>query len=223
MNKQKLFASGVIFFLIIVSTVLAQNSIQFNPGSLVNITGVKCLYFNESICNDAVSCNITVINDTSDFLILNQEMDVLTDAFRSYNVGLAPNYTAEWSAVVACDTGGIEEFIINIGETATVWETGFIIGLVGLIVLYALTGFFIFDKEYWMIKSFFFFSAFGMLIVLINSAKIFAIGTNSNTIMDMGLLVAIVSLSVMFLYLFIFFFIETIKSLKEKQGVRWNY
>ena len=62
-----------------------------------------------------------------------------------------------------------------------------------------------------------------MLIILINSAKIFAIGTNANTIMDMGLLVAIVSLSVMFLYLFVFFFIEIIKSLKEKRGVRWKY
>lgn len=223
MNKQKVFASGIVFFLIIVSTILAQDSIQFNPGELINITGIKCLEQNESSCSDSIACNITVINDTQDFLVLSQEMYILPDAFRGYNVGYAPNYTTEWSAVTNCDNGGITEFVIFIGETATDWETGFIIGMIGLIAIYALAGFFIFDKEYWMLKSFLFFSAFGMLIVLINSAKIFAVGTNSNTIMDMGLLIAIVSLSVMFLYLFVFFFIETIKSLKEKQGVRWNY
>ena len=223
MNKQKIFTLGILFCLIMINMVLAQNTIQFNPGDLVNITGVKCLYQNESICADNIICNITVINDTGDFLVLNKEMNVLADAFRNYNCGYAPNYTAEWSAVVSCDNGGVTEFIINIGETATDWETGFIFGMVGLIAIYALSGFFIFDKEYWMLKSFLFFAAFGMMIILINSAKIFAIGTNSNTIIDMGLLIAIVSLSVMFLYLFIFFFIGIIKLLKEKKGVRWNY
>ena len=224
MTKKQLFIPSIFFFLLmIISFVSAQDSIQFNPGALVNITGIKCLEKNESICSDDIVCNITVINDTQDFLVLNQEMYLLPNAFRGYDAGYAPNYTAEWSAVASCDNGGITEFIIFIGETKTDWETGFIIGMVGLIAIYALSGFFIFDKEYWMLKSFLFFSAFGMLIVLINSAKIFAIGTNSNTIMNMGLLIAITSLSVMFLYLFVFFFIGIIKSLKDKRGVRWNY
>jgi len=212
----------LVFVIICIGFVSAQNSIKFNPGELVNITGVKCIEKNDSGCNDAVSCNITAINDTQDFIASQQAMVVLPDSFRGYNLGYAPNYTTEWSAVTSCSNGGIEEFIIFIGETKTDWEMGFIIGLVGLIVIYALTGFFIFDKEHWLLKSFFFFSAFGMLIVLINSAKIFAIGVKSNSILDVGLLIAIVSLSVMFLYLFVFFFVELIKSLKEKRGVRWN-
>jgi len=225
MNDKKKYTKLFLLALVILSIgfISAQDSIQFNPGALVNITGVKCLEQNDTSCSDEVNCSITIINDTEHFLHVNQSMIVLTDAFRGFNAGYAPNYTAEWSAVTSCENGGITEFVISIGETKTDWETGFIIGMVGLIAIYALSGFYIFGKEYWMLKSFLFFAAFGMLIVLINSAKIFAIGTNSNTIMDMGLLVAITSLSVMFLYLFVFFFIGIIKSLKDKRGVRWNY
>ncbi len=222
-KKYGLFIFAFLLFSISFGLFSAQDSIQFNPGELVNITGVRCLNINDSLCADSINCNITIINDSSSFLFTNEIMDILVNSFRGFDAGNAPNYTTEWSSVVDCSNGGIEEFVIEIGETKTDWETGFIIGLVGLIAIYALAGFFIFDKEYWLLKSFLFFAAFGMLIILINSAKIFAIGTNSNTIMDMGLLISIISLSVMFLYLFVFFFIEIIKSLKEKKGVRWNY
>ncbi len=97
------------------------------------------------------------------------------------------------------------------------------IGLIGLIVLYVFTGYYIFDKEYWLIKSLFYFFAFGLLLVLINSAKIFAVGSDSDKIITVGYTITIVSLSVMFLYLFVFFFIEMIKSMKEKKGVRWRF
>jgi len=226
MNDRKKYILFIFIFLLLPmgsGLLLAQDSIQFNPGTLVNITGVRCLNVNDSLCADSINCNITIINDSSSFLYTNEVMTILANSFRGFNAGNAPNYTTEWSAVVDCSNGGVEEFVIEIGETATDWETGFIVGMVGLIFIYACAGFFIFDKEHWLIKSFLFFASFGMSIVLINSAKIFAIGTKSNTIMDMGLLIAIVGLLVMFLYLFTFFFIEIIKSLKEKRGIRWNY
>lgn len=225
MNDKKNYLLLFIFVSLSLCTgiISAQNTMQFNPGDLVNITGVKCLDQNESSCANAVLCNITIINDTQDFLVLDKQMDFLPDAFRSYSAGYAPNYTTEWSAVVVCINGGIEEFVILIGETATDWETAFILGMVGLIVLYAMAGFFVFDKEYWMIKSFLYFAAFGMLIVLINSARILAVGSESNTIILVGFTIAIVSLLVMFLYLFVFFFIGILKSLKDRRGVRWNF
>ena len=220
MNEKILFI--FIFAFLFLNLVYAQNSIQFYPGSLVNITGVRCLEKNNSVCSNSINCFITIINDTEDFLYINQTMNVLPNGFRSFNVGYAPNYTTEWSAVVDCDNGGIEEFIIEIGETKTDWETAFIAGMVGLISIYALAGSYIFNKEYWLIKSFMYFSAFGMLLVLINSAKILAVGSDSNKIITIGYTIAIVSLLIMFLYLFVFFFIEIIKSLKEKKGVRWK-
>jgi len=225
MNDKKVFlsASFIIILSLCIGLLSAQNSISFNPGELINITGVKCLEKNDTSCSNYINCYITIINDTEDFLYINQTMDILADAFRGFNAGYAPNYTTEWSAVVSCDNGGIEEFIIEIGEGETDWENGFIMGLVGLIAIYAMAGFFIFDKEYWLLKSFLYFAALGMLIVLINSAKIIAIGDNSNKILNVGILIAITSLLVMFLYLFVFFFIEIIKSLKEKRGIRWKF
>lgn len=204
-------------------TFISANSMEVNPGDLVNITEVRCLNANNSLCADSVNCSITIINDTEDFLYTNQTMTILANAFRGLDAGYAPNYTAKWSAVVDCANGGIEEFIIAIGETATDWETAFMIGLIGLIVLFVFAGYSIFDKEYWLIKSLFYFLAFGMLLVLINCAKIFAVGSDSDKIITVGYTIAIVSLSVMFLYLFVFFFIEMVKALKEKKGVRWRF
>jgi len=225
MIKQNIYFFFIVLFsLTSISFVLAeQDSIQFNPGDLINITGIRCIEKNNTICNEDVVCNITIINDTQDFLYTNATMDVLNNGFRCFSAGYSPNYTTTWSAVVDCDNGGIEEFVIDIGETKTDWETAFILGMVGLISLYALAGFYIFDKEYWLIKSFLYFAAFGMLLVLINSAKILAVGSDSDKIMTVGLTIAIVSLSIMFLYLFVFFFIEIIKSFKEKKGVRWRF
>ena len=225
MNDKKIYAGLFIFMFTIISLgfVCAQNTIQFNPGDLVNITGIKCLQQNGTLCPDTILCNITVINDTQDFSVLNQQMINIANAFRNYNIGYAPNYTATWSAVVTCSNGGLEEFVIEIGETATNWETAFILGMVGLIFLYAFIGFYIFEKEYWLIKSFLYFASLGMLIILINSAKILAIGSDSDKIITVGFTIAIVVLLVMFLYLFIFFLIEILKSLKEKRGVRWKF
>lgn len=213
----------IVLLLLSIILVSAQDSIQFNPGDLVNITGVRCLQANDSICLDTTICYITIINDSNDFLYTNETMNILDNGFRCFSAGNAPNYTTTWSASVDCDNGGVEEFIIEIGETVTDWETAFIVGMIGLISIYALAGFYIFNKEYWLIKSFLYFAAFGMLIVLINSARILAIGSDSITIVTVGYIIGIISLSVMFLYLFVFFFIGIIKSLKEKKGVRWKF
>lgn len=223
MKNRNLFFLIVILISIVTPLILAQDSIKFNPGDLVNITGVRCLQRNDTICGADISCNITIINDTQDFLYSNASMDILNSGFRSFNAGYSPNYTTTWSAVTDCDNGGIEEFIIDIGETKTDWETAFIIGMVGLITLFAFCGYYIFDKEYWLIKSFLYFASFGMLLVLINSAKIIAVGSDSDKILTVGFTIAIVSLSIMFLYLFVFFFIEIIKSFREKKGVRWKF
>ncbi len=223
MKNKKVFFLIVILISIVTPLVLAQDSIKFNPGDLVNITGVRCLQINNTICDADISCNITIINDTQDFLYSNASMVILNNGFRNFDAGYAPNYTTTWSSVVDCQNGGIEEFIIDIGETKTDWETAFIIGMVGLISLFALCGYYIFDKEYWLIKSFLYFSSFGMLLVLINSAKIIAVGSASDKILTVGFTIAIVSLSIMFLYLFVFFFIEIVKSFKEKKGVRWRF
>ena len=224
MNRYgKILSSLLVVSFLIILGVNFISAMQFNPGDLINITEVRCLEKNSTLCSNSRNCTITVINDSKDFLYINQTMNILANSFRGFNAGYGPNYTAQWSAVVDCANGGIEEFIIEIGEATTDWETSFIIGLIGLIFLYAFTGLYIFDKEYWLIKSLLYFFSLGMVIVLMNSTKIISVGDNSDKIITVGYTIAIISLSVMFLYLFVFFFIEMIKSMKEKKGVRWRF
>ena len=118
-----------IFFFISLTSAADYNSIQFNPGDLINITGVQCIHKNNTPCNSNVDCAITAINDTQDFIASNITMNTLSNGFRNYNLGYSPNYTTEWSAVVSCENGGIEEFVIEIGEKVSDWETAFMLGL----------------------------------------------------------------------------------------------
>ncbi len=219
MNKKYL----ILFILILFLNFTSASSMQFDPGSLINITEVRCLEGINSLCSDTINCTITIINDSEDFLYVNQTMLILVNSFRGFNAGYAPNYTTQWSGAVDCENGGVREFVIEIGETKTDWETAFMIGLIGLIVLYSFTGFYIFDKDYWLMKSLFYFLSLGMLLILINSAKILAIGSKSDKIITSGYTITIICLSVMFLYLFVFLFIEIINALKEKNGVRWRF
>lgn len=80
-----------------------------------------------------------------------------------------------------------------------------------------------FDVSKWIIKSSLnlFSLLFGLLAI--NSARIIAsesldLGTMGNA----GMLIAISLISFFFLYVFIYWTIETFRSIKEKQGVRWR-
>jgi hypothetical protein len=83
---------------------------------------------------------------------------------------------------------------------------------------------FSFNQDHWILKTFFNFSAVGMGILAINSAKIvasesLALGKMGNV----GLTIGIAIFGIFFLYMFIYYFIEAIKTFKQKRGVRWEY
>ncbi len=214
-----LIVIGIFFFISLVSAA-DYNSIQFNPGDLINITGIQCIDKNNTPCSTNINCTITAINDTQDFIANNATMFALSNGFRNYNLGYAPNYTTEWSAVVSCENGGIEEFVIEIGEKISDWETAFILGLVGLIFIYALMGYLVFSKEYWLIKTALFMSSLLLCVVLINSAKIISVGANSDKIVGTGLTTMIVAVLVMFIYVFILVFKQIIISLRDSRGTK---
>ena len=79
-------------FLISFSLAEDYNSIKFNPGDLVNITGIKCIEKNNSICRPTYNCTISVIDDLQVFIASNSTMIDLPDGFKNYNLGYAPNY-----------------------------------------------------------------------------------------------------------------------------------
>jgi hypothetical protein len=83
---------------------------------------------------------------------------------------------------------------------------------------------FSFNQDHWILKTFFNFSAVAMGILAINSAKIvasesMALGKMGNV----GLTIGIAIFGIFFLYMFVYYFIEAIKTFKQKRGVRWEY
>lgn len=83
---------------------------------------------------------------------------------------------------------------------------------------------FSFNKEHWLLKTFFNFGATGMGILAINSANIVANESLNLGIMGtVGLTFMIIIFSLFFIYMFVYYFIETIKMLKEKGNIRWKY
>ncbi|HDK42364.1 MAG TPA: hypothetical protein ENG87_03220, partial [Candidatus Pacearchaeota archaeon] len=182
-----------VFFFISLTSAADYNSIQFNPGDLINITGVQCIDQNNTPCSTSTNCTITAINDSQDFIVNNITMNTLSNGFRNYNLGYSPNYTTEWSAVVSCENGGIEEFVIEIGEKISDWETAFMFGLIGLIFIYGFMGYLVFSKGYWLIKTILFMSSLLLSVVLINSAKIISVGADSDKIVGTGLTTIIVA------------------------------
>ena len=81
-----------------------------------------------------------------------------------------------------------------------------------------------FSSEHWLLKTFFNFGAVGLGILSINSAKIIASESlNLGKVGNVGLTFMIVVFSLFFMYMFVYYFIETIKTLRAKGDVRWQY
>jgi len=110
-----LFFSIFIFLFILFNiNFIIADSLSFSPNELINITGIKCLTQNNSDCDNSVGCNISILYQNNSFLVVNQSMDILDSGFRSYNTNLTPTEEIVLSAVVNCDNGGIESFLINV-------------------------------------------------------------------------------------------------------------
>lgn len=206
-----------VSLLLLLPLISASNEkvIEFNIAEEVNLTGVQCVHLNNSACGTGITCYITALNETQGFLASNVTMINLDNGFRNYNLGFAPNYTTSWSAVVSCDNGGIQSFIISIGEIFSDWETASIIGWSGILFLFVFMGTTVFSREMWAIKTFLFLLASSLAIIIINSANLVSVGVNADKIMLTAFIVVVTASSVMFIYTFIFVFIRTIVKLRD--------
>jgi len=75
-----------------------------------------------------------------------------------------------------------------------------------------------------MIKTFFYLFSILACVLAINSGRIIASeSTDLTTMSNMGFLLVIGVLLVMFLYMFIYALINVIQQLKNKREIRWNY
>jgi len=109
------------------------------------------------------------------------------------------------------------------GQKVSLSNSMIIFALLGLAAIFLTISFF-FNKDYWMLQSFFQFLAVLAGLIAINSGRIIASESNALGIMgDMGLLLMIVVLLIFFLWIFVRAFKEIIAIFKKKGDLRWEY
>lgn len=175
------------------------------------------------------SCNITSVYNENSPIPLIQEV-VMDQDNTEYN------YTF-------CNTSELGKYIINgfctNGTANVVWVydlkvniTGDDINLFNIVIVIAfmiltLILFLIgnsFSKEQWIIKTAFYIFALFSVLLAINSAGIIASESAALSKMRVtGIVLTIIVLSFMALYLFINWTVQTVKQLKNKKEIRWQY
>jgi len=180
-------------------------------------------------CNNCTYGNITSVKQQSNVLVTNQ---VMSNVGTYYSYNLSSGNTSTIGDYTYCydlgnsaesRTGCIDFIVTSTGEQVSLSNSIIVIVFLILSVIFLVLGF-NFNKEHWLLKTFFNFCSVGMGILAINSAKIIASeSTNLGRMGTVGLTLMVVVLSLFFIYMFIYSFIEVIKTLKEKRGVRWNY
>jgi len=181
-------------------------------------------------CNNCTYCNLTSVKYPNSSNIVTNVVMTKTDSYYNYTLSSSEtNVLGTYKYCYVCGnaidtaTGCIDFEVTYTGEKLSLSHS--IIVLVFII----LSGIFLFlsysfNKEHWLMRTFFNFFSMGAAILAINSARIIVsesenLGKMGNT----GLTLGIVVLSIFFLYMFIYSFIEIIKVFKEKKGVRWQY
>jgi len=180
-------------------------------------------------CDNSTYSNITRILYPDSTFALDTEV-VMTRSGDNYNYTFTnTEIIGDYLVFGHCDEDGVDEdwvydfAITHTGDKVSLSNSIIVIVFIFLAGLFLTLGY-SFSKEHWILKTFFNFCAVGMGILAVNSAKIIASeSTNLGIMGTVGLTVMVISFSLFFIYMFIYAFIEIIKAMKEKKGVRWNY
>jgi len=209
-----------------ISFVLASQSLgTFPKDSTINLV---------QSCVNSTYSNITRVtypgtSTNSSFAIEGETImtGLISDTF-NYSFSLTSEI-GNYIVYGHCDEDGIKtawvyDFeITSTGEQVSLSNSIIVIVFLILAAVFLVLGY-SFSKEHWILKTFFNFCAVGMGILAMNSAKIIA--SESSGLGKMGtagLTLMIIVLGIFFIYMFIYSFIEIIKALREKRGVRWDY
>lgn len=214
-----------LILFIVVAMFLISFTSAVSIGTFQRNTDVE-LY---QTCNNCTYCNITSVKQQAITLLTNAEM---TKDGTYYSLNLTAGNTStigEYSYCYLCGnadesaTGCIAFEITSTGEQVSLSNSILVIVFLIIAGVFLVLGF-SFNKEHWLLKTFFNFCSVGMGILAINSARIIASeSTNLGKMGTTGLTLMIAVFSIFFIYMFVYTFIEIIKALKEKRGVRWNY
>ena len=185
-------------------------------------------------CNNATAlCDYCVISSikypNSSIMFSNLGM---TNRTYDFNYTIQPDKTTIIGMYLVngfCESGDERkvwsyDFKINVtGEELSLSQIIIIFGQVAILAMFLILGF-AFAKKHWKIKTFFWMMALLMGVIVLNSIRIIASESSRlDTMWNVGIILGIVTTSVMFLYFFILATIEIIVNIKEKRGVRWDY
>lgn len=179
--------------------------------------------------NNASSCNLTYIQVSGNLTNYNLAM---TKNLQDFNILIKGNNFTELKdtclGILCTDSVSIETG----SKCLTITSTGQIVSLSNIILvivfLFLSALFFVlgytFNQDKYILKSFFYLSALLMGLIAVNSGRIIASESlNLGTMADMGFIMIIPVISVFFLYVFIMWTIQTFKSMKKKEAIRWDY
>lgn len=212
----------IIIALMILPMVTAevQTLGTYKKGSLVNLI---------QSCDNSTYSNITrLIYPNSSFAINSQT--TMTKSGDNYNYTFSNNNDlGEYLVYGICDENGIQTswsynyFITTTGKKVSL--SNIIIVIVFLFasgVLFLLG--YSFDKNKWLLKSFFFLCSLLSILLAINSSSIIASESLELYNMgEMGFILFIPIILLFLLYIFIMWTVQTFRILKQKEQLRWEY
>jgi len=219
MNKLIYLIIGIC----LISLVSAQEVYQVNQDSELKFT---CTLNNE-IPSASTEFNITVSYPNGTTLINNKQATAQGSGSFNYttNFPVLGTYKVQMFCYDGTYSYSDEGFysITTTGQQVSLSKIILVIAfllMAGLLFIIGSS----FEKEKYIIKSSFYLFSLLMGLLSINSARIITSESlNLSTMANMGLILIIGIISFMFLFVLVYFTVQTIKSMKRKEGIRWDY
>lgn len=207
----------------LISLIIGLFLISLASASLGTFEQGECVRI-RTILN-TTSVNISTISyPNSSLAISNQEMTKNAQTFNYTFCSTSDLGTYIYDYFDAEGNVYVNSFIITTtGEQVSLSNIILVLAFLVMAGLLFIIGY-SFDKEKYIIKSSFYLFSLLMGLLSINSARIIASESlNLSKMANMGLILMISVLSFMFLFVLIYYTIQTVKSFKRKEGIRWEY
>ena len=218
-NSKKSVLFVLAFAMVLVMQFASANTLESYGTKKVNEQFTFC-----QVCADSTYITLSSIETPNSTISLNANMTSTGSGEFCYNY--TPNQLGRYDFRGISD--GCEKTFATYIEVTTRGEQynnsqqGLIIAQGIFIALFVALGF-SFSKDKWKIRGFFFMMALLVGVLMLNSIRILA-GSSAtlDSMVNIGLIVGMISVSFMAIYLLIIYTIELFKSIKSKKEAKWE-
>jgi len=224
MNKQIII---IMMGLIILALPMINAAQPVYEQNVINQINVPCTN-NGTYCSATATCNATILNPSGDVIINNQAMTKNNSLFNYSLTADQSSEVGQYELNIACVDGGLTNsktlnfFISTTGEKVELPNIIVVIVFLCVAGMFLFFGF-IFKKEKWILKTFFYLCAILMSIIAVNAARVIASeSTDLSTMSTSGFLIVISVLGIMFMYLLIYATIEILNVFKRRGDIAWG-